>query len=201
MISAVILAAGSSRRMGSPKMLLKWDHGTVLGRVISVFSQSGPDDILVVTGAERDKIEKALAEERFSQRIRTVFNEDFANGEMLSSIKCALRDLARRGFEAAMIGLGDQPQVEAGSVGLIMTAYRDTRRSLIVPSYKNRRGHPWLMGVNFWDEFLDMNPKDTPRDFLTRHSGEILYVNAPNSSILADLDTPEDYFHSTNMKI
>lgn len=195
MISAIILAAGESKRMGQPKMLLPWGNGTVLTHVISVFREAGVEDILVVTGGARERVEELVAD--FGGR--TVFNEAFQTGEMLSSIQCGIRNLTppslsseERGA-AALIGLGDQPQVQAGSVRRVCEAFVETKSSLVVPSYQMRRGHPWLVARPLWDELLRLEPPQSPRDFLNAHRAGIHYVNMDDPNILADLDTPEEY--------
>lgn len=193
MISAMILAAGKSTRMGTPKMLLPWPPGTILGHIISVFGNAGLEDILVMTGAERDGIESLVRELSGRYRVRCVFNPDYETGEMLSSIQCGLRDLIKKSFGAVLIGLGDQPQVEERSVRQIRKAYEQTGHPLIVPSFQMRRGHPWLVGREFWEEILRMKATQTPRDFLIRHENEIHYVYADTASIIADLDTPDEY--------
>src|SRR6185295_2409316 len=93
MITAIILAAGQSTRMGSPKMLLPWGKTTVIEHVISVFENAGIDDILVVTGAAQAQVEDILAECRKRHPVRSVYNKNYASGEMLSSIQCGLRYL------------------------------------------------------------------------------------------------------------
>ena len=95
--------------------------------------------------------------------------------------------------EATLIGLGDQPQIQESSVRLICETYREYRSGLIVPSFQMRRGHPWLVTRRLWNEILELQPPESPRDFLNKHAGEIRYVNVDTRSILADLDTPEDY--------
>jgi molybdenum cofactor cytidylyltransferase len=193
MITAIILAAGESKRMGSPKMLLPWRQGTVLGQVISVFAKAGLEDILVITGSEHEQIEDVIAGMAGNYPVRSVYNEEYASGDMLSSIQTGLRDLAHKEVGAAMIGLGDQPQVEEGTVRAIRDSFERTHHRLIVPSHANRRGHPWLVGQEFWGEILGMRSPQTPRDFLSLHAAGIHYVESGSSSILADLDTPEDY--------
>ena len=188
MISAIILAAGQSKRMGQPKMLLPWRDGTVLTHVLSVFREAGAEDIVVVTGGARDQVEELVA----GFGVRTVFNEAFQMGEMLSSIQCGIRALTRQ-TQAVLIGLGDQPQVQAGSVRRVCEAFLETRSDLVVPSYRMRRGHPWLAARPLWDELLRMEPPASPRDFLNAHSADIRYVNVDDPNILADLDTPEEY--------
>lgn len=200
MISAIILAAGESRRMGQPKMLLPWGNVSVLEHVISVFSGAGIEDILVVTGAIREQIEEAVVKYGKRYPVRSVHNMNYAQGEMLSSLQCGLRTLtslplssAAKVTAAALVGLGDQPQVQERNVRLVCEAFMQTEIPLVVPSFQMRRGHPWLLARPLWAELLDMHPPQSPRDFLNAHSGDIHYVNTDTPSILADLDTPEDY--------
>lgn len=189
MISAIILAAGESKRMGQPKMLMPWGKVTVLEHVVSVFRKAGVEDIVVVVGAERERMEGILSH----NFIRSVHNEDYVGREMLSSLQCGLKAMTLQ-TQATLIGLGDQPQVQEGSVRLICEAYHNTRSELIVPSFQMRRGHPWLVGHTLWGELLNMKAPESPRDFLNRHSDKIHYVDANTATILADLDTPEDYY-------
>lgn len=194
MISAIILAAGESKRMGRPKMLLPWGDRTVLGQVISTYQAAGVQDILVVTGGVREQVE-AIADQLGA---RCVFNEAYSSGEMLSSLQRGLGSLAQEGaeVEAALIGLGDQPQVQDGCVRRICEAFQAQKERLIVPSYQRRRGHPWLVERSLWNDLLELRPPRSPRDFLNRHTGEIRYVEVDTPSILADLDTPQDYQES-----
>ncbi len=198
MITAIVLAAGESKRMGQPKMLLPWGDETVLGRVLSVIKSAQIENILVVTGGAREQVE-GIAN---IYDAPTIFNPEFARGEMLSSIQAGLKylssplDVGRAEEGATLICLGDQPQVEERSVRLIIEEYERTHDSLIVPSYHMRRGHPWLIGKEWWAEILSMQAPESPREFLNRHSNDIHYVNIDSPTILADLDTPEDYLKS-----
>ncbi len=188
MISAILLAAGQSRRMGVPKMLLPWGKSTVIEQVVTTFMHAGVEEVIVITGGGREVVEKALAH----YPVRRVYNGDYANGEMLSSLQCGLRALPHQA-QAALIGLGDQPQVQETSVRSVCDAYQAGRSHLVVPSFQRRRGHPWLVARPLWEELLQMKSPESPRDFLNRHAGEIQYVEVDTPSILADLDTPEDY--------
>jgi molybdenum cofactor cytidylyltransferase len=194
MISAIILAAGQSRRMGQPKLLLPWGNVTVIEQVISVFAKAGIEDILVITGGAQQRIQEIILKCSENYPVRSVYNNNYHTREMLSSIQCGLRDLAESAVRAALIGLGDQPQVQEGSVRLVRQAFLQTESLLVVPSYQQRRGHPWLVARPLWDEILEMGPGQTPREFLTTHARDIHYVDTESTSILADLDTPEDYY-------
>lgn len=174
--------------MGQPKMLLPWGKTTVLGQVIETLQRAGLKDILVVTGAERERIEQVVAQ----YGVRSTHNP--THGEMLSSIQAGLRALqANASAAAALICLGDQPQVEERSVRAVANRFEETGARLVVPSYRMRRGHPWLVAGPLWEEILRMPPAQTPRDFLNLHASEIEYVEVDTPSILADLDTPEEY--------
>ena len=188
MISAIVLAAGESKRMGQPKMLLPWGGTTVLGQVISVLRSAGVGDVVVVTGGYREQVEADA--KRFGAR--AVFNAEYARHEMLGSIQCGLGSLTPEA-EAALICLGDQPQAQAGTVRRVCEAFRQSASPLVAPSYRMRRGHPWLVARPFWEEVLNLRPPRSLRDFLKAHASEIEYVNVDNPGILDDLDTPEDY--------
>jgi molybdenum cofactor cytidylyltransferase len=191
MISAIILAAGQSKRMGQPKMLLSWGKMTVIEHVITTFLKAGIDDIVVVTGGVREQVERAIGH----YSVRKISNQNYAAGEMLSSLQCGLRAMSLES-QAVLIGLGDQPQILEQSIRSICEAYRESWSPLIVPSFHMRRGHPWLVARPLWDEILELRPPESPRDFLNRNAAEIHYLNVDTPSILADLDTPEDYQNS-----
>jgi molybdenum cofactor cytidylyltransferase len=188
MISAIILAAGASRRMGQPKMLLPWRDSTVLEHVISVFQNADLEEILVVTGGAREMVEDLLMD----IPVRTVHNKEYETGEMLSSIQCGIRALTGR-TNAVLIGLGDQPQVQEGTVKKVCKSFQDSGANIVLPSFQMRRGHPWLVAQPLWNELLMMEFPQSPRDFLNAHAADILYVDVDDPNILADLDTPEDY--------
>jgi molybdenum cofactor cytidylyltransferase len=193
MISAIILAAGESKRMGEQKLLMKWGDSSVIEHVLRVFLQAGVDEIAVITGSHRDEIEKVVSALKKIHPVKCVFNENFSSGEMLSSIQCGLRELASGRARAAMIGLGDQPQVRERSVRMVCETFRETGSPLVVPSFNKRRGHPWLVERTLWKNILAMRTPQTPRDFLNFHADQIEYVDVDDAGILADLDTPDQY--------
>jgi molybdenum cofactor cytidylyltransferase len=192
-ISAILLAAGQSQRMGQPKLILPWGDTTVLGQVVATFATAGIEDIMVVTGAARDQIEEAVIKLAKEYPVRTTYNPEHERGGMLSSIQAGLAAL---GLEvlAALIGLGDQPQLQEETVRCICSAFFQTESPLVIPSFKGRRGHPWLAARSLWAEILALPESYTPRQFLEAHAGQIEYVMADESA-LKDLDTPEDYNH------
>ena len=160
----------------------------MLGEVIEVFRVSLVEDILVVSGGDRDAVEK-IAE---AWRARTVFNPRFAEEDMLSSLQVGLGSMPAK-TDAVLIALGDQPQMQQSTVLAILHAYAESHEPLIVPSYRMHRGHPWLVARELWGDILGMQPPETPRDFLNHHAEQITYVDVDTPTILQDVDTPEEY--------
>jgi molybdenum cofactor cytidylyltransferase len=188
MIAAIIPAAGESRRMGRPKMALPWGDTSVLGRVVDVLQASGIDDIIVICGGARETVE-ALCQGR---QVRTVFNQEYAGGEMLSSVQTGLKAMKAQ-VSAALIVLGDEPQIQESTVRLIVDEYTETESALIVPSYEMHRGHPWLVAKELWDEIGRLRAPASLREFLKQRAADIHYVDVNTATILQDLDTPGDY--------
>jgi len=189
MISAIVLAAGESKRMGQPKMLLPWGKSTVLQTVISTLQTAGVDDILVITGGKHQQVDMLIG-----KSAQIVYNENYAQGEMLSSLQVGLA-VKKDEASAALICLGDQPQVQVRSVQRILQTYKESHAPIIVPSYQMHRGHPWMVGRELWDDILKMRAPKTPRDFLNRHEKDIHYLELDTPTILQDLDTKEDYLN------
>ena len=181
-ISAVILAAGKSTRMGQQKLLMPWGNTTVLGKVIETLQAAGVEDIIVVTNSK-------IAPQIKSYEFRVAIND---GGEMLESIQIGLQ-AQKPTAEATLICLGDQPQAEERSARSVCDVFRENQSGIVAPSYQMRRGHPWLIARKFWGEVLQLRAPESMRDFLNFHKNDIVYVEHDSPSILQDLDTPEDY--------
>lgn len=188
-IGAVVLAAGRSQRMGQPKMVLPWGERTVIEHVVAEIAKAGVSEIVVVTGGARELVEGALK----GGPARTVFNPQYENFEMTVSLQCGLRALVETDCEAMLICLGDQPAISANVIAALAGAYERSQANLVIPSYQNRRGHPWLVTRRLWDAILSLPPEKTLRDFLNTYTDEIEYVLVDTPAVLSDLDTPEDY--------
>ena len=190
-VAAIVVAAGESRRMGVPKMALPWGSRTVIGQVIHVLQEAELTEIIVVTGGAETEVKQALQ----LQTVCTVRNEQYASGEMLSSVQRGLIGAMEGSAQAAMIVLGDQPQVQLKVVLGLLQRWKEAGSRILIPSYQMRRGHPWLIGRSLWQEVLDLQPPSTLRSFLETRRESIDYLNVQTDSILSDLDTPADYEH------
>jgi molybdenum cofactor cytidylyltransferase len=187
MIQAIILAAGKSKRMGSPKMLLPFGDGTIIESVLAGALASEADGVLVVLGAERRKIRSIV--ERFN--VDTVFNRRYRSG-MLSSV--------RKGFEAlpyntraALVMLGDQPSVSPRTIDRLIEAFEKSGRGIVLPVVNGRRGHPILIDIKYRAEVLRLDPEVGLRALIHGHREDIEEVAVEDSSVFVDIDTREDY--------
>ncbi|WP_374686294.1 selenium cofactor biosynthesis protein YqeC [Promineifilum sp.] len=186
-VTAVVLAAGESRRMGRNKLLLPWGDSTVLGRTLANVRASDVDDVLLVTGHEREKVEAIITQ----HPTFCIHNGDYANG-MLSSVQAALRALPAQ-TEAILAILGDQPMVEPAVLDALLAAYAATPKGLVAPYYRGARGNPVIIDRRYFDELLALPPDAAPRALLRRHPDDVRPVEVESEAILHDLDRPEEY--------
>lgn len=187
-IGAVVLAAGQSLRMGTPKMILPWKSHSIIWQVVNTLSQAGINDIVVVTGGAREQVESALA----GTAARFSYNPDYDRTEMLYSLQVGIQALPET-CRALLVALGDQPMIEENVIRMVVNQYLATQAPLVIPSYQMHRGHPWLVEASYWRDLLEMSPRQTMRDFIQAHSSQITYVAVNTPSILKDIDTLEDY--------
>ena len=190
-ISAIVLAAGQSKRMGQPKMLLPWGKKHVISASVAPILDAGVNEAIVVCGEYLPQIDDILANELPTGKLHTIFNPDYKNDDLLTSLKIGMSAISPMA-DAILLCLGDQPQLETSVVASILSAYRHERSNLVVPSWQNRRGHPWLISKALFEELGAMGPEKTLRDLLTAFADQIEYVEA-SPCILKDIDTPEQY--------
>jgi molybdenum cofactor cytidylyltransferase len=188
-VGAVVLAAGMSRRMGEPKVLLPWGEGqTIIEHILEQLLLARVDHVTVVTGNQQARV-SALAE---ALGATTVFNAAYETGEMLSSLKAGLRAMPDH-IGAALVVLGDQPSIQPRIIQQVMQRYAEGAGDIVAPSYNMRRGHPILIDRRYWREILALPDDGAPRDVINAHADRIAYVEVKTDSVLRDVDTPQDY--------
>ena len=193
-IGAVVLAAGLSSRMGVQKLLLPWKGKTVIETVVDTLMHSKITEIAVVTGRDAEQIASVLK----PKPIQVIYNPDFADGNMVTSLRIGLKALRER-VDAILMVLADQPQMMGTTVKLLVDEWNLNPDSLCIPSYQMHRGHPWVIPARLWDKLNSLDSGQTMRDFIRINEKEIRYVVVETPTILADLDSPEDYEQQKNM--
>lgn len=187
-VVAVVMAAGMSVRMGAPKLTLPWGNQPVIGAVVSTLALGGVERILVVTGAHERGIRDALK----NTSVQIVDNPDYQNGEMICSLRAGLA-VVEADADGVLVVLGDQPQIRSEVVRQVVAMAEAAPEQIIIPSYQMHRGHPWYLPRRYWKEIREMPASATLRDFMKQHPSDIVYLLVDTDSILADLDTPDDY--------
>jgi molybdenum cofactor cytidylyltransferase len=188
-VAAIVLAAGMSRRMGQPKVLLPWTQkSTILEHIINQLLLARVDHIVVVTGNRAGEVRRLAT----GRGVEVVHNPDYESGEILSSVKAGLSALPDH-IAGAMIVLGDQPRIQPKVVSQVMMAYAEGRGYLVAPRYQDERGHPILIDRRYWSEFLALPADGAPRDVLKKYKDQIAHVDVDTDSVLRDVDTPDDY--------
>jgi len=191
-IWALILAAGESKRMGSPKMLLIFNGKTMLENVIKNVSGSEIDNILVVLGAEKEKLEELVSR----LPVKYCFNENFRQG-MLSSVKHGIHNLPSD-LEAVLVFQGDQPLISSEIINGIINAYRSSGKGLVMPVFGNKRGHPLLIDRKYIKEVEKIDDSIGLRSLAYTFSEDVLEVETTDQGVLRDFDTYEEYKKEIN---
>ncbi len=188
-IWAVILAAGESKRMKVPKMLLPFNGITMIEKVIQNILNSEVFNILVVLGCYRNEISAVID----NLPVIKCLNDDYREG-MLSSVKCGLRNLPDDA-EAVMIFPGDQPLIEPEVTNRIIECYRQSGKGIVIPVHRNRRGHPLLFDSEFIETVLSLGKNDMLSSFIKEHRNDVKEIRVNSPGILKDFDTKEDYLN------
>ena len=193
MISAIVLAAGESKRMGRPKQLLEWQGKPLLQHSLESLINSAVDEIILVLGHEADRIRATLP----ALPIKIVINPDYQQG-MASSLRRGLL-ATDRSSEAFLVLLADQPGIGPEIVNTIIRTFRqaDPQRGIVRPVYRGRRGHPVLIGAQYREEVLRLQGDLGARRILMNHPGDVLEIDVEDNAILEDIDTPEEYQNYT----
>ncbi|MFC1718280.1 NTP transferase domain-containing protein [Candidatus Poribacteria bacterium] len=194
-IWAIILAAGESKRMGKPKLLLPFGETTIIETVVGNAMQSKVDEVLVVLGCNAENIAKKIE----GTPAKTSVNPDFRDG-MLSSIQWGFKSLPED-TRAAIIMLGDQPLIPGSVIDRVIDAYRQTEKSIVLPVYNKRRGHPILIDMKHREEVKRLSPDVGLRVLVHNHTEDILEVAVDAPGILKDIDTAEDYSREIRLSI
>ena len=185
MISAIILAAGSSSRMGGPKQLLKLGKATVLEQVLKTFRASKADEVLVVLGVHSGVKKRRLP------GAKVVLNPD-SSGGISSSIMAGLGAIDRNS-EAVLFGLADKPFVTVATINRIIESYVTSRIGIVIPVYRGRRGNPVLFARDFFDELGTLSGDVGGKAVIRRHAESIREVKVDDDGILVDIDTRADF--------
>jgi molybdenum cofactor cytidylyltransferase len=189
-ISAIILAAGMSRRMGQAKQLLPLGGSTVLAQTIQNVRSVAVDEVVLVLGFSAEAICGQLPQPLL-EGFKVLVNQAYEQG-MASSLRQGLSALDVHS-DAALIILGDQPFVLPRTLDLIVKEYRRSGAHIVIPSYQGVRGNPVLLDRSIFSEAMALEGDAGCRAIFSKHLGEIVNVEVEDEGVLLDIDDEDDY--------
>jgi len=186
-IAGIILSGGASRRMGTPKALLRFQNETFLDRLIRVLG-AACQPVIVVVGQHAHQIRSGI--ER-SHDVLFAENPDPERG-MLSSLQCALA-LVPPGAEAAMFLPVDHPHIEPSTIATLAARFRAAPAPVIVPTYLGEHGHPVCIARPLIAELLALPAEAMASDVIHGHAAQTVYVEVADPAVVTDVDDPAAY--------
>ena len=190
MVSAVLLAAGSSTRMGGVnKLLLPWKSSTVIAHTVGQVLSSGAGEVIVVTGYQHEEVKRALGD----LAVSVVYNSMHASG-MTGSIQSGV---AAAVGNAYMICLGDLPTINAAEYAKLVALAEDLEQGpepfIILPRYENVKANPVIFSRYFRQSILDHKSPEGCREIVADNKSYIHWVDMETDHVLKDIDSTTDY--------
>lgn len=188
-IGAILLAAGGSKRMGEPKLLLPWHGAPIIRWVARLALEAGCSPLIVVTGAGAEDIHHALA----NLPLSFVHNPDWESGQS-TSVKAGVATLSSD-VAAALVFLGDQPQIPLKVVEKIIQTYRDriTTEPILIPTVEGKRANPVLLDRSIFAHLVQLAGDTGARALFAQFP--ICSIPFTEPDLLLDIDNPDDYQH------
>ncbi len=186
-VICVVLAAGSSTRMGGPNKLLEHvDDVPMVLTVVRAALASRADGVVVVTGEDRERVEVCLT----GLPVRLLWNPDHAQG-LSTSLGAGVSVLPSEA-RAVAVCLGDMPLVRPGHIDTLIRAFlADSEGSIFVPTWQGQRGNPVLWTVDLLPEIGTLTGDVGAKVLMSRHPTKVREVPVDEPGVLTDVDTPE----------
>ncbi|NMC47748.1 MAG: nucleotidyltransferase family protein [Chloroflexi bacterium] len=183
-LSAIVLAAGGSSRLGRPKQLIPWRGTTLLNYTIAEIEKSGITDILLVLGASAETVQNSIN----NRKLRIVINSNWKSGKA-SSIKAGMDELDAE-IEGAMIFLCDQPYISAALIRCLLKAGHGSQASIIAPGVHGKPSNPVLFKNDTFQAFSSLKGEEGGKKLFDQFAMELIPWH--DERILMDVDTLED---------
>lgn len=189
MLAAIILSAGESSRMGSPKALIPYRGRTFLDHLLEVARHPKLGRVLVVLGPHAEQICSEVPLETAS----VVLNPDWQQGQ-LSSIQAALRQLADGDeTEGIMLFLVDHPLISSVLVDQLIAEFYRSGQPIVVPTFRGKRGHPVIFAQRLYGELLAAPLEEGARTVVWAHAEEVLEAPTDEEGVVLNLNDPETF--------
>ena len=192
MISAVILSAGESSRMGRPKALLPIDGVRFIERIVATLKSTRVDEIIAVLGHNAEEMRQKVSD----LPVKIVVNPNYKQGQ-LSSLIAAIRSIEsgenHHRVDAILVHLVDHPYINVDLVNLMIDRFYETKQLIVVPRYRGRRGHPVIFSRALFAELLAAPLDQGAKAVVHAHRDQTLEIDTDDAGVTVDIDTPEEY--------
>jgi len=188
MVSAILLAAGESQRMGRPKQLLPFGSSTILGKTIDNLLSSRADEVIVVLGTRAGAMKQVIA----GRQVKVVVNPDYREG-MSTSLIAGLEHVDSKA-QWVMVALADQPLIDKDTYNRLIEGALGCDMGIILPTYRSKRGNPVIFSIKYKDELLGLEGDLGGREILKKHPDDILEVAVGSEGVTIDINNLDDYY-------
>lgn len=192
MLAAVILAAGESKRMGSPKALLLHHDRTFLEHLLDVTRHPRIETQHIVLGAGAEEI----IERAGLDRTITVVNPNWETGQ-LSSIQAAVSHVSSTPADGVLLCLVDQPLITSSLVNDLVTTFYRTGKSIVIPTFRGQRGHPVIFARKLFGELLAAPAETGARAVVWKHADDVEEVPTAEEGAILNLNDPATFRRAT----
>jgi molybdenum cofactor cytidylyltransferase len=192
-ISAIILAAGTSSRMGKPKLLLPFKGRSIIRVVAENVLASLVDEVLVVTGCYSNEVTGAIKD----LPVRIVNNPDYKKGQG-TSLATGARWLSPE-TEAFLVFMGDQPLISPAIINSLINEFRKNKRPALRPVYNGQPGHPVIFDCSLISQVKLLQGDEGARKVLGNLRKDQVEFSVPYPEVVFDVDTPEAYKKLTSL--